>query len=139
MVRTIMGLKGSGKTKQLIHLANEAIELEKGSVVCIEKGRKFTFDVSRLARRIDAGEYAVSGFEWLKGFISGLYAGNYDITHFFVDSLYKIAGSENVDDIDSFFKWLEEFSEANEVSFTITISAPVETAPSSVTKFLVSP
>ena len=34
MVKVIMGLKGSGKTKQLVKDINEAVQSETGSVVC---------------------------------------------------------------------------------------------------------
>ena len=35
MVKLIMGLKGSGKTKQLVTDINEAVKNETGSMVCI--------------------------------------------------------------------------------------------------------
>lgn len=38
MVQVIMGLKGSGKTKQLVKDINEAVQSETGSVVCVEFG-----------------------------------------------------------------------------------------------------
>ena len=53
MVKLIMGLKGSGKTKQLIHDINEAVKNEAGSVVCIEKGTKLRFDLDIRVRLID--------------------------------------------------------------------------------------
>ena len=36
MVRVIMDDTGSGKTKQLIDLANAAVQTEHGNVICIE-------------------------------------------------------------------------------------------------------
>ena len=40
MIKLFIGGKGSGKTKTLIELVNNATEASKGSVVCIEKGDK---------------------------------------------------------------------------------------------------
>ena len=40
MIRVIMGKKGTGKTKQMIDMINEAVGSEHGNVVCIEKGNK---------------------------------------------------------------------------------------------------
>ena len=40
MVRVIMGVKGTGKTKQMIDLINSAVHSEHGNVVCIERGGK---------------------------------------------------------------------------------------------------
>jgi ABC-type branched-subunit amino acid transport system ATPase component len=38
MIKLFIGGKGSGKTKTLIELTNNAAQTSKGSVVCIEKG-----------------------------------------------------------------------------------------------------
>ena len=94
MVRVIMGKKGSGKTKQMIEMINSAVQTEHGNVVCIEKGEKLTFDIHYQIRLVQAGEYDLSSYAALKGFVSGLYAGNYDITHIFIDSLTKITGGD---------------------------------------------
>ena len=88
MVRVIMGKKGSGKTKQMIELINSAVQTENGNVVCIEKGEKLTFDIHYQIRLVEAGQYDLSSYAALKGFVSGLYAGNYDITHIHVDETY---------------------------------------------------
>ncbi len=42
MIRVIMGKKGSGKTKNVIEMINNAVQTEHGNVVCIEKGNKLT-------------------------------------------------------------------------------------------------
>ena len=84
MVRLIMGANGAGKTKQLIELIHNSVESETGSVVCIEPSRDMTYDISYNVRLVNAGEYNVDSFECLRGFLCGLYAGNYDISHVFV-------------------------------------------------------
>ncbi|MEF9976801.1 MAG: hypothetical protein RR754_08550, partial [Oscillospiraceae bacterium] len=89
MVKVIMGLKGSGKTKQMIDLINTAVASEHGNVVCIERGPKLTYDIHYKIRLVEASQYDLTSFDALKGFVSGLYAGNYDITHVFIDSLCK--------------------------------------------------
>ena len=90
MVRLIMGAAGAGKTKQLIELVHASVEAEKGSVVCIEPGADMTYDVSHSVRLVNAGEYDLNSFECLRGFISGLYAGNYDISHKIINFMQKI-------------------------------------------------
>ena len=122
MVRLIMGANGAGKTKQLIELVHAAVESESGSVVCIEPSADMTYDISYNARLINASEYGIDSYACLRGFVSGLYAGNYDISHVFVDNLGKIAGSE-LKDVEEFLAWLDRFSEKNSVKFTVTISA----------------
>ena len=128
MVRLIMGTAGAGKTKQLIELIHTSVEAEKGSVVCIEPGADMTYDVSHSVRLVNAGEYDLNSFECLRGFISGLYAGNYDISHVYVDNLCKITRNSDVNEVESFLNWLERFSDKNVVKFTVTLSADADTA-----------
>ena len=136
MVSIIMGLKGSGKTKKLVELVREAVNAETGDVVCIEKERKLTYDIPYQARLIDAGVYDIGSYEFLKGLICGVHAGNYDITHFFVDNFYKLVNDKSVDTLVSFLTWLDAFSNAENISFVISISADPAEMPESVTKYM---
>ena len=122
MIRVIVGKKGSGKTKQVIEMINSAVETEHGNVVCIEKGEKLMLDISHKIRLVEASEYDIADYTAMKGFISGLYAGNYDITHIFIDSLTKIIGRECDFETEKFLDWLNNFSQKNGIKFTITIS-----------------
>ena len=128
MVRLIMGEKGTGKTKKLIELINASAAEENGNVVCIEAKSTMTFDIHYHVRLISADEYQITTYEGLRGFVSGLYAGNYDISHVFVDNLCKIAGSNDLQAVEAFLHWLDRFSEENGVKFTVTISADEELA-----------
>ena len=94
MIHVIMGLKGSGKTKKMIDGINAAVAEARGDVVCIEYGKKLTYDISYKVRLVDSKEYGIKSPEMLKGFISGLHAGNFDITHVFIDNLYKTIGQD---------------------------------------------
>ena len=136
MVSIIMGLKGSGKTKKLVELVREAVNEETGDVVCIEKERKLTYDIPYQARLIDAGVYDIGSYEFLKGLICGVHAGNYDITHFFVDNFYKLVNDKSVDTLVSFLTWLDAFSNAENISFVISIAADPAEMPESVTKYM---
>ena len=136
MVRVIMGVKGTGKTKQMIELINTAVQNEHGNVVCIERGPKLTYDINYKIRLVEASQYDMKDFDFLKGFISGLYAGNYDITHIFIDSLTKIVPSEATDlAVEEFLDWLNDFGEDNGIKFTVTISADSSLASDGVTKY----
>ena len=137
MVKIIMGLKGSGKTKRLVDMVREAVNLEHGDVVCIEKEKKLTYDIPYRARLIDAGAYGIGSYELLKGFVSGLHAGNYDITHIFIDNFFKLCGDKSPEKLDEFIVWLEEFSERDNVEFVLSVSAAVETAGERVKQHLI--
>ena len=128
MVRLIMGLKGSGKTKQMIHLVNNSVDHEPGVVVLIEKGTKLRYDIHHGIRLVNATEYLLDSTTMLRGFIAGLHAGNYDISHIYIDSLYKILGAISETDTEDFFVWLRDFGEQHNITFTITISADASQA-----------
>lgn len=136
MVRVIMGVKGTGKTKQMIELINTAVQNEHGNVVCIERGPKLTYDINYKIRLVEASQYDMKSYDVLRGFISGLYAGNYDITHVFIDSLTKIVPSDATDlAVEEFLDWLNSFGEKNGIKFTVTISADTSLASDGVKKY----
>ena len=134
MVKVIMGLKGSGKTKQLVDMINAAAGTENGNVVAIERNPNLTFDIHYKIRLVDCESYGVKGYTALKGFISGLYASNYDITHIFIDGLLKIVGDYGPE-TEEFFGWLEQFSEKNSIKFTVSVSADEALASENVRKY----
>ena len=136
MVRLIMGAKGSGKTKHLIEMINNAAKDEPGNVVCIEANRTMTYDIHYHIRLIDTEEYKLNSYDLLRGFISGLYAGNYDITQVFIDNLCKIVGTSVNKETEDFLNWLDVFGERNNIKFTATISAEVSEATDGMQKFL---
>ena len=136
MVHIITGLQGSGKTKQLIDSVHEALKNESGSMVCIEKGHTLRFDLDHRVRLVDAGEYMLGSYVFLKGFISGLHAGNFDITHIFNDNLYKVSHCDDPAQTETFLNWCDQFAQANGVHFTITIPGDPDNAPGYIAKFL---
>ena len=91
MVTLLIGKKGTGKTKKLIALANEAVAASAGNVVVIEKGAKLTYDVTHKARLIDTEQYLIEGYDMLFGFISGICAGNYDVQTFLLTQHSRFA------------------------------------------------
>ena len=137
MVSILMGLKGSGKTKRLVELVREAVKEETGDVVCIEKERKLTYDIPYQARLIEAGAYEIGSYEFLKGLICGIHAGNYDITHFFIDNFYKLVNDKSQDAFVGFITWLEKFSENEKISFVLSVTSDPEAVPETLKKYLI--
>ena len=135
MIKVIMGLKGSGKTKKLIDSINETVKQASGDVVCIEYGKKLTYDVNYRVRLVDSEEYAISNSDMLKGFLSGLHAGNFDITNVYIDNLYKTIGTDRANG-EEFVAWCAKFAETNNMNITITISDDVALASEEVKKYL---
>ena len=129
MIKLFIGGKGSGKTKTLIELVNNATAASKGSVVCIEKGDKLTHDITYKARLIDSDEYAVATADDLYGFVAGVLASNSDITDLFVDSGLKICGN----DVVGFEKVINKLEKiAKDVNIVMTASIAVEDCPAGI-------
>ena len=135
MIHVIMGLKGTGKTKKLIDGINAAVEQAHGDVVCVEYGKKLTYDVSYKVRLVDSQEYGIGTPEMLKGLLSGLHAGNFDITHVFIDNLYKTIGSDK-EAAAVFVDWCAKFATDNTMEITMTISEDPANVPETLKKYL---
>ena len=136
MVRLIMGLKGTGKTKTLVELVRKAVDEEHGDVICIEKDKVLTYDIPYQARLVHASQYGINSLELMRGFISGLAAGNFDITHVFIDNLFKIIGEVDAETLASLLNWLEKFGEVEGITFTVTVSADPAGYGEAVTKYI---
>ena len=135
MITLITGKKGSGKTKRLIELANKAMEVSKGNVVFIEKGTQLTYDISHSIRLVDIESYGVCGFDALYGFVSGICAGNYDVTDILVDSTLKIAGDDK-QALTGFVEKVIALSERCKVNLVFSISADDSELSDAVKKFI---
>ena len=135
MLKLIIGVKGTGKTKALINLVNTASAETKGDVVCIEKGVKLRYDVKPSVRLIDTEEYFVADADALYGFIAGIFASNHDITDLFVDSALKICNNDAAA-FDTFVELVAKLSDKLGVNIVITSSIPVEEASAVVNKYL---
>ena len=135
MIHVIMGLKGSGKTKKMIDSINETLTNASGDVVCIEYGKKLTYDVNYRVRLVDSKEYGIQNLDMLKGFLSGLHAGNFDITNVYIDNLYKTIGADRAVG-EEFILWCADFAKANDMNITITVSDDPEQASEAVKQYL---
>lgn len=129
MIKLFIGAKGSGKTKTLIELVNNAVATSNGSVVCIEKGNKLKLDITYKARLIDTDVYGIVDAASLYGFIAGILASNSDITDLFIDSSLKICGND-VAAFEEMLKKLEPITK--DVNLVMTVSIAVEDCPAAI-------
>ena len=135
MVKLIIGVKGTGKTKALISMVNEAAEKTNGTVVCIEKGVGLRFDVKHSVRLINTNEYLVFDAEALYGFVAGILASNHDVTELFIDGALKIANNDMAG-FEVFLKEMDELSNKLGVNVIMTSSIPTEEASDLVKKYI---
>ena len=136
MIQIIMGLKGSGKTKKLIAAINQTVAEAQGDVVCIEYGNQLTYDVNYRFRLVNAKEYNINNLDKLKGLLSGLHAGNFDITNVYIDNLYKTIGADRALG-EEFILWCADFAKANNMNITVTVSDDPAQASEAVKSYLI--
>ena len=135
MVELLIGKKGTGKTQALIEKVNNALTVAKGNVVFISNDtNRNIFDVKSKARMADTSEFEIKSYDEFLGFISGIISRDFDITNIFVDGIFKIVGSDNLDGFESFLNRLETMSQKFEITFVISVSIDAETAPDYIKK-----
>jgi thymidine kinase len=135
MLKLIVGAKGSGKTKNLINLVNEAVSNSNGCVVCVEKGIKLRYDVTSRCRLINVDEYFVFDARSLYGFIAGILASNHDVSDIFIDSALRIC-NEDLDAFERFVHDVDELADRHQINVVITASLPTEKLPEALGKFI---
>ena len=137
MIKIHIGLKGSGKTKKLIEAVNNAVNVENGNVVCITDGNRLIHDIDRKVRMINTEDFNIKNFDMFEGLICGLIAQDYDITHIFIDSVFKSVPNGDMNSIEEFISDLEKLAGAFNVSFTMMVSDEADSAGANVKKYIV--
>lgn len=126
MVKLLVGRKGSGKTKSMIHLANDRVEKSDGSVVFINKNHRLMYDLKYKIRVVCMEEYEqITNSDEYIGFLYGIISSDHDIEVIFIDSILKHADVE-IADLSDFLSRLNEISDKYEIEFIVSVSATIE-------------
>ena len=129
MVNLITGPRGSGKTQQMIDLANEKVKTSNGNVVFIKKSHKDTYTVDFNIRVIRMADYPdILTLEEFVGFLYGMAAGNHDIEAIFIDSVLKQANI-TLESLSAFLQKLNRISIENNIDFYLSVSAEKKDIP----------
>lgn len=135
MLKFIIGLKGAGKTKEIVAQANAAVKETNGCVAFIEKGTKLIHELDKNIRLVDTEEYGVENACSLYGMVVGMYASNTDITHIFIDSALKIIGND-AEKLAKLADKINAFSEKYGVTVVATNSIDKADLPESAQKYV---
>ncbi len=135
MIKIIYGSKGSGKTKKMLDLADEALASTKGEVVFLATTTRYRMEIKPQIRFIDLAETGIASKDALIGFVKGLLSGNYDIEYVFIDGFYKVIGKElNSAEVAEFFMVIDSL--AKNVDFVLTVSCEKEDLPEFIAKYV---
>lgn len=135
MIRVIAGAKGTGKTARLVDDINEKATIESNNIVCIQRGKRLDRLLKYQIRLVDMNEYPCKSFDQLLSFIGGIYAKDFDLTHIFIDSIFKVAQSDNTDHFAVFLEQLEAFLTDKNIIVTIICSSDTEKLSEKITKY----
>ena len=126
MVKLLVGHKGTGKTKQMIDLANDTIEKSKGSVIFINKNSRLMYDLKYRIRVVCMEDYEhVTNSDEYIGFLYGIISSDHDIETIFIDSILKHADF-SLGDVPEFLERLADISKNYGMDFVINLSAEKE-------------
>lgn len=135
MVELLIGKKGTGKTKKLIEKVNTAAAVANGNVVFISTNTtQNMYDVKSSVRMVDTSEFNIQSYNEFFGFICGLVSGNFDITHIFVDGIFKIV-DDTLNGFDDFLHKVDEMGKKFNISFEISVSIDTSDAPEYIKKY----
>jgi len=139
MIRVIMGDKGSGKTKRLIDMTNEALKSEHGNIIFIDDDKRYMYDLRHEIRFVDASEYPVAkkcnASEFL-AFICGMLSADFDLSLIAIDAFKKLVKTPLADaEMENFFINLERLSDAHNCNFVLSISVSEEEVPEFIRKY----
>lgn len=123
MVYLLTGQKGSGKTQQMIELANQKAKECDGNVVFIKNSHNDTYSLSFDIRAICMDDFpSIRNIDENTGFIYGMISGNSDIEVIFIDGILKQA-SVSLENIPRFVDRLSNISQRHGIDFYVSISA----------------
>ncbi len=131
MIKLLIGEKGTGKTKKLINCVNAALDASNGHVVCVEKDDLLRYQISYKVRLLAANNYSIEGYDAFYGFLSGLCAGDHDITDILIDATLKIGG-RNYEELADFLIKVASLSKLTGTNFTFTISTEKANLPAKI-------
>jgi len=128
LIGVIFGEKGTGKTKQILELANKSVQNAKGNIIFIDDDNSYMYDLSTKARFINAAEYGITTPKMLYGFLCGLAAGDFDLETIYIDGLLSII-HHSLDTLEGLFAELKQFAEKQNINIIMSITGNKQTIP----------
>lgn len=137
MIKLITGGKGSGKTKKLIDMANEAVKTTDGHIVFIDDDNRHIYDLHYDIRFVETADFHLSNYREFVGFVCGILSQNSDIKEIFVDGLTNIIKTIDNDSLLKLKSKLEKLSADYELDFIISINSELKDLPEEIQKIAV--
>ena len=135
MIGVIFGQRGSGKTKQILELANNAAKEAHGSIVFIDDEDSYMFDLNRDIRFVNAKEYNIVSPRMLYGFLCGLAASDFDLEYIYIDGLMNFIHTE-LATLSEFFAQMDELASKRGINVIMSVSGSSDAIPEFMQKYV---
>lgn len=128
MIQVFCNKRGSGKTKNLIDLANTQLNNAKGDSVYINDDLRYVRQVNRKIRFVSADDFFISDCQSFYGLLCGIISGNYDVENVYIDSMLNIV-SCGIKEVSYLFQKICELSKKFQFNVYININYDNEEIP----------
>lgn len=122
MIEIICGVKGKGKTKELLDRVNASVVSANGNVVYLDKSQKHMYELNNKIRLINVTDYPITNYDEFVGFICGIVSQDNDLEEMYLDSFLTIASISSEEDIVKSIEKLDVISEKYKVRFVLSVS-----------------
>ncbi|MEG1559268.1 MAG: twitching motility protein PilT [Clostridia bacterium] len=136
MIKIIYGLKGTGKTKRILDMANDSLNSATGSIVFIDDDNSYMFDLKNSIRFINAMEFGIQGPKMFNGFLCGIAAQDFDIECIFIDGFLRIV-KHSIDSLKEMFAFLADFTEKTHINIVMSVSGDPTIAPDFIKPYII--
>lgn len=129
MIEIICGVKGKGKTKELLDKVNTSVISSSGNVVYLDKSQKHMYELNNKVRLINVTEFPISNCDEFLGFICGIVSQDHDLEEMYLDSFLTIASLDDEESIVKAIEKLDVISEKYKVKFILSVSKDIKDLP----------
>ena len=134
MVQFMAGMKGEGKTRKIIDMANQEAKITDGHLVFIDDDKRHIHDVHRDIRFVEAGKGILANYREFIGYVMGILSQNSDIKHIYVDGLTNILQKDALtnENLLKLKARLDAIFSEDGVGFTISIHCERDSLPEEI-------
>ena len=124
MVHLIIGLKGEGKTRELLDKVNTEIKNAKVNIVYLDINSKHMYELNNKIRLIDVSRFPIKNSDEFVGFISGIISQDHDLQTVYLDAFRKCARLEDADVTETVLR-LDKISTMFNVEIVISLTEDI--------------
>lgn len=135
MIRVVTAATGEGKSKSLISLANENLEVTKGHIVFIDSDGSQMYSLKHQIRYINSSDFPLSNQNEVFGFICGILSRDSDISDIYVDGLLKMANQKEIETPENLVEKFKIVAKKFDVNITLGIGCSADKLPEAFKEF----